>query len=296
MEENLDFSTKKSIDEMLERAREEREKVLHLVDFFLETRVPNAFLNINLAIEHLNEINAKLGINFQISKEEFMKLKEMCIKSLKEIQEELENIKLTEEELLGTDVIEKSSKSLEEISNLLDIMPVKLLEKGKTIIFEGMKEKEEDKKLKAEEDAKLLEEKEKKEQEERKKQREKQELRQQKLKEQEDEKNKIKEEIMELEKQKMYLQGKLDASIFGKKDLREQISELESKIKEKREKLDTFSFNENDDAEQRETTVKKDDENKEIAVNDETKSENSDIEKPKASIDAKNQEGETIEF
>ena len=291
MEENIDISLKKSIDKIIESARGEREKVLELVDFFLDTRVPIAFSNIKLAIEHLNDINAKLGINFQISKEEFVKLEEMCIKSLKEIREELENIKLTDEELLPTDVIGKSNALLTNISNKLDEMPVRLLEKGKSIIFEGISKKEEDKKLKIELEKKLLEEEEKENQEREKMQKAEEEARKQRIKEQEEKKNKIKEEIIELEKQKMYLQGKLDASIFGKKDLREQISELETKIEEKRGELDTFNLDEDDDTDQRQEV-----EDKEIEVSEESKSESNGDKKVSPNADTKNQEDETIEF
>lgn len=288
MGENLDFSTKKSIDEMIERAREEREKVLHLVDFFLETRVPTAFSNIRLTINHLNEIITRLDGDLVINEDDYINLEEACIYTLNEIKEKLNNIKLTEEELLVTDVIGESNAMLENISNKLDIMPIRLLEKGKTIMFEGMTKKEEDKKTKTELEAKLLEEEEREKQEREKIQKAEEEAKKQQLKEKEDEKNKIKEEINELEKQKMYLQGKLDASIFGKRDLREQILELEVKIKEKTEEL--YSFN--DDIEQRQET-----ENKEVETSNESRSENNKDKKvePK-NTDTKNKEDETIEF
>ena len=63
MEEKLDFSTQKSVNEMIERAKIEREKALHLVEFFQSTRVPSVFLNIRLTIQHLNEISTKLELN-----------------------------------------------------------------------------------------------------------------------------------------------------------------------------------------------------------------------------------------
>lgn len=291
MEEKLDFSTQKSVNEMIERAKIEREKALHLVEFFQSTRVPSVFLNIRLTIQHLNEISTKLEVNPLINEDDYMKLEQACIDTLNKIKEQLENIKFTEEELLTTDVIGETYSALEKISNKLDDIPVKLLEKGKVSIFEGITKKEEERKLKAEADAKLLEEKEKEEQEERKKQREEQELRQQKLKEQEEEKNIIIEEINELEKQKMLLKGRLDASIFGKKELRQQISELEEKIEQRRGKLDTLKIDEKEDVDQKEES-----EDKNVEAVDKIKLEKDKETKVEQNLDSKKQEDETIEF
>lgn len=291
MGENLDFSTQKSVNEMIERAREEREKTLCLVDFFLNTKVPSAFLNIKLTIGHLNEIITRLEGDSLIKEEDYMNLEQACIDTLNEIKEKLDNIKFTEEELLTTDVIGESNAMLENISKKLDVIPVRLLEKGKTFMLESITKKDETQKVKEELRTKLLEEEEKEKQEIEKKQRADEEKRKQQLKEKEDKKNKIKEEINELEKQKMYLQGKLDASIFGKKDLREQILELEAKIKEKTEELDLFNLDENDDDEQRQET-----ENKEVEVNDVIKAENNEDKKVTQNLDTKEQEDETIEF
>ena len=84
----------------------------------------------------------------------------------------------------------------------------------------------------------------------------------------------------------MYLQGKLDGSIFGKKDLREQILELEEKIEQRREKLDTFNFEENDESKPIEETN-----GEKVDASDEIK-----VEKSGDNTDSKKQEDETIEF
>lgn len=234
MEEKLDFSTQKSINEMIERARNEKEKVLYLAEFLLNAKVPTVFKNIELTMQYLNEISTKLEINSVID-EDYMKLEKACIEALNRIKSQLEKIEMTEEEILETDVINSSYSALESISKKLDELPTKLLEKGKNSILEEVTEKENVK-------AKAME----------------------KIKKEEKEilekKGKIEEEINELEKQKMFLKGKLESSIFGKKELKDQIIELETKIGEKCEEL--YAFN---------TTIKEEEKLKCMNDNNEVK-------------------------
>ena len=236
-----------------------REKALYLVDFFLTNKVPSVFLNMKLTMNHINQITERLGLDPIAVEEEYIVLEQVCRDALNKIKDQLENLELTEEELLTTDVISSSYSMLEKISNKLDEMSTKLLEKSKNIIVEEIDKKEDYKKRR--------EEKEKQEQE--------------RIEQQ----DKIKKEINELEKQKMFLKGKLEFAIFSKKDLAKQILEIEAKIEEKNIELSAFHLDENDDSEQRE-----DSEN--IKINSELNTENNGSNAKKEN----NKEDELIEF
>ncbi|MGN1299588.1 MAG: hypothetical protein ACI4UE_06385 [Candidatus Scatovivens sp.] len=209
MDNNADLARQKSINEIIERAREEREKAINTIDFLLTYKVPSVFSNGKAIIENLTEISERLNINFQGNNDDIEELRSSCISTLNTLKEQLQSVELTEEKLLHSDVIGNAYSMLEEISNKLEIIPDKIWEKNKSLILLSISEKETMQSEKSNEEL---------------------------------ERNKIEKEKAELEKQEMYLKGMLEVTLLGKKkkELEKRILEIKGKIQMLDDKLDSF--------------------------------------------------------
>lgn len=216
MENNVDLSMQKTINELIKRATEERNKAIKTIDFLLTHKLPFVFSTVQNMIDSLTQISERLKLEFE-SEEGIDELKNSCIETLNTLKEQLESVELTETELLSSDVIGNSVGMIEEISNKLDTIPGRILEKSKNNILQAINKKEsQDIENKAIEAVKI----------------------------------KIKEQKTELEKKEMYLRGMLEVTILPKKkrELEEQISELADEIQKLDNRLiniDSFGKNRN---------------------------------------------------
>lgn len=214
MENGEDFSTQKTINDLIKRAEDEREKAINTIEFLQMHKVPETFSNAQAVVNNLTEIATRLDIDFQGNNDDIEKLRNSCIFTLNTLKEQLQNVQLTEEELLNSDVIGNSYRMLEEISKKLDIIPTKIWEKNKETILNSISEKE-----KVEKEQKTVEAL----------------------------KDKKEKEKVELEKEEMYLKGKLEVTILrkNKKRLEEEISKVRAKIQKLDNELMNIHLSEN---------------------------------------------------
>lgn len=223
MENDVDLSMQKTINELIKRANEERNKAIKTIDFLLTHKLPFVFSNVQNTIDSFTQISERLKLEFE-PEEGIDELKNSCIETLNTLKEQLESVELTETELLSSDVIGNSFGMIEEISNKLDNIPGRILEKSKSNILQAISKKEsQDIENKAIEAVKI----------------------------------KIKEQKIELEKKEMYLKGMLEVTILPKKkrELEEQISELADEIQKLDNRLisiDSFGNNRNNNTKNKE--------------------------------------------
>lgn len=207
MEEQADFGRQKSINDILQRAKEERNKAINTINFLLNYKIPSVFLSSQNIQNSLNDISDLLNINLE-SNENIEELKNSFISKLNLLKQQLQDIEITEEEVLSSTVIGDSYTLLREISQKLDVIPGKILANGKNQIISQVSKNTEFEKNQ----------------------------------------NDIKSKKIELEKQEMYLKGMLEATILPKKkkELEEKIIQVRIQIENLDKKLtDINSFGNN---------------------------------------------------
>ena len=138
----MDFGEAKSINGILERARYQRDNLLEQIEYFLKKRFPTALKDSERNIEAFKKIAENMGINIELDNS----VREMVLSNvdkLNVLKIRLNEMNLTEEEILNDFSMEETQELLDLMEPALEEENTNLVNSAQEAILETMKQKSE---------------------------------------------------------------------------------------------------------------------------------------------------------
>lgn len=126
MEKDNDFNIQNSIEQIIQRGIEERNNLIAKIEGLLNDKIPFVFNQIQAIMSSFNEMAGSLNVSIS-SDTNIDELRNGIIDGLTHLKKQLEQIELTEEEILSNTLIGDSIGVVEEVEAKVNSLPNKVL-------------------------------------------------------------------------------------------------------------------------------------------------------------------------
>lgn len=126
MEKDNDFNIQNSIEQIIQRGIEERNNLIAKIEGLLNDKIPFVFNQIQAIMSSFNEMAGSLNVSIS-SDTNIDELRNGIIDGLTHLKKQLEQIELTEEEILSNTLIGDSIGVVEEVEARVNSLPNKVL-------------------------------------------------------------------------------------------------------------------------------------------------------------------------